>query len=152
MHSNPASACDFCILKLEGCHDALKLWHEIIADNFKDCHISIGFRSEKDQEAALQQHLTHAPWPLSKHNKIDDKSQPCSWAIDVFRLGDDGKAYFEKSYFEQIWDFINSLQIQAGDSEMYWGGLFTTLKDFDHFELLKVDIVQSIHILSQDSC
>jgi hypothetical protein len=151
MHSNPSEQCSACAEKLQGCHNSLKLWHEIIADNFKDCHVAVGFRGEHDQDVALAQHLTHAPWPQSKHNRMEN-NVASSWALDLFRLGDDGKAYFELAYFQKIWELIDHIQTQAGDREMYWGGLFTNLKDYDHFELLKVEIVQSIEVLSQDSC
>lgn len=151
MHTNPSEACASCAEKLEGCHNSLRLWFEIISDNFKDCHIAVGFRDEKDQEIAMLKKLTHAPWPLSKHNRMEN-GKPCSWAIDLFRLCINGKAFFEENYFENIWILLDKIQIQAGDREIYWGGLFTTLKDFDHFELLKVEVTQSIEVLSQDKC
>lgn len=151
MHVSPSKTCVTCLQKLEGCHNSIKLWFEIISDNFRDCHIAIGFRGKADQEVALQNHLTHAPWPKSKHNRMDGNN-PSSWAIDVFRLGVDGKAYFEEHYFEDIWILIDKIQTGAGDQEMYWGGLFSNLKDFDHFELLKVEVNQSIEVISQDSC
>lgn len=151
MHVSPASTCSACNAKIDTCHNTLKIWWEILSDNFPDCHIAIGFRSEQDQEAAVHSHLTHAPWPKSKHNRMEN-GKPSSWAIDVFRLDANGKAYFEPEYFEKIWKFIDTIQIQVNDRELFWGGLFTNLKDSDHFELLKVDIVQSIQVLSQDSC
>jgi hypothetical protein len=151
MHQNPSETCQICAEKLEGCHNSIKLWFEIISDNFKDCHVAIGFRGEADQEAALQNHLTHAPWPQSKHNRMEN-GKPCSWAIDVFQLSAEGIAVFNPNYFQSIWNLINRIQSEASDQEMYWGGLFTNLKDMDHFELLKVEVVQSVQILSQDSC
>ncbi len=151
MHKNPSETCESCAQKLLGCHNSLKIWFEIISDNFKDCHIACGFRNEADQNLALFNKKTHAPWPKSKHNRMEN-GHPSSWAMDVFRLGDDGKYHDEHEYFENIWRLVDKIQEQEGDRELYWGGLFTTIKDSDHFELLKVEVIQSIQVLSQDSC
>lgn len=151
MHVTPGSTCQSCQEKLSRCHNTLKLWFEIISANFKDCHIAVGYRDQQDQDIAMQNHLTHAPWPKSKHNRTN--AGICeSWAMDLFRLGDDGKAYFEAEYFSKIWDLINNIQTNAGDQELYWGGLFKSLPDEDHFELLKTEVVQTIEVLSQDKC
>jgi len=77
---------------------------------------------------------------------------PESWAIDIFRLGDDGKAYFEDSYFQNIWNFIDKIQTQAGDIDLIWGGNFTNLKDMDHLEMLKAEVHYYIDVLSGDHC
>ncbi len=151
MHVSPSETCASCAEKLSGCHNSLKLWFEILADNFKDCHIAVGFRNEADQEQAFYSGRTHDHWPQSKHNRMSN-GKPESWAIDIFRLGEDGKAYFEYAYFDNIWNFINKIQTQAGDQEIYWGGLFSRLKDYDHLELLKVEVNHVIEVLSQDSC
>lgn len=151
MHSNPSSSCKSCNDKLLECHNSLYLWFEILSDNFKDLHISIGFRGEKEQNEAYAEGLTHAPWPKSKHNRMNGQN-PESWAIDVFRLGDDGNAHFEESYFRNIWNFINNIQTQARDIELHWGGNFMTLKDYDHIELIKAEVHQYIEVLSQDHC
>jgi hypothetical protein len=151
MHVNPSESCTACVEKLGQCHNSIKLWFEIIADNFKDCHIAVGYRGEVDQEIAFHNGLSHARFGQSKHNYVEN-GQPCSWAIDVFRLGSDGKAYFEPSYMENLWGFIKKIQDDAGDQELYWGGLFTNLKDMDHFELLKVEVVQKIEALASGKC
>ncbi len=151
MHVTPSENCQACAEKLKQCHPTIGLWFEIISDNFKDCHIAIGFRDKADQDLALKDGLTLAPWGHSLHNRMDGQN-PSSWAIDVFRLGVDGKAYFEKEYFQKIWDLINHIQTGAGDVEVHWGGNFTHLADYDHFEILKVEVSQKIEIISHDHC
>lgn len=151
MHVNPSESCVSCAQKLEQCHNSLKLWFEILSDNFKDCHIAVGFRNEADQEEAFKQGLTHAHFGQSKHNRMNGLN-PESWAIDIFRLGDDGKAYFEDSYFQNIWNFIDKIQTQAGDIDLIWGGNFTNLKDMDHLEMLKAEVHYYIDVLSGDHC
>jgi hypothetical protein len=151
MHVNPASSCSACAEKLSQCHSTLRLWHEIISDNFPDCHVAVGFRGQVDQEIAFQNHLTHAPFPKSKHNRMNGNI-PESWAIDIFQLSEEGVAVFNPLYFTKIWDFINNIQTKAEDIELAWGGNFSNLKDLDHIEMLKAEVTQSIEVLSQDSC
>jgi len=151
MHVNPSLNCKTCAEKIEGCHNSLRLWFEIISDNFKDCHVAVGFRGEADQEAAVAAGLSHAVWGKSKHNYMED-GKPSSWAIDIFQLGEDGKAHFEPSYFENIWGFIKKLQDDAGDQDLTWGGLFHTLKDLDHFEMIKAEVIKQIQDLASGGC
>lgn len=151
MHVSPSETCVGCHEKLKDCHNSLKLWFEILSDNFKDCHIAVGFRDEADQEQAFYAGLTHAHFGQSKHNRMNN-GRPESWAIDIFRLGDDGKAHFEESYFQNIWNFIDRIQTQAGDQDLAWGGNFSNLKDFDHIEMLKANISYYLEVLSADTC
>ena len=151
MHQTPSETCQACADKLKQCHHSLTLWFEILSDNFKDCHIAVGFRGEADQNEAYANHLSHAKWGESKHNRMNG-SNPESWAIDIFQLGADGKAHFDPPYFKKIWDFIDHIQTQAGDFEIMWGGNFSNLKDLDHLELLKATFSQSIEVISHDHC
>lgn len=103
-----------------------------ILKNHDDCHISTAYRGMIAQNAAMALGRSNLRYPLSKHNKTDEYGLPNAEAVDLFRIDDKGKAHFEKYYFEDIWIFCKSK-----DMDISWGGNWKSLKDYPHFEYRK---------------
>lgn len=130
MHKN-GQPCDSCIKKLEGCHIGIGTFFVWVRSRFPEAHISWGFRNQQQQDLAFNTGQSKTKWPDSKHNNMAD-GVPASMAIDIFRLGPDGKAYFEVEFYEKIW---TASQLEGFNGIVEWGGNFKTLKDYNHFEL-----------------
>lgn len=128
MHVNEP-VCQSCLEKLNQCHVEIILFFNFVKQNHYDVHIAWGYRDQSAQELCTSQGKSKNHWPTSKHNHSEN-GQPCSLAIDLFQLTDDGHAQFEEPFYEMIW-----LQTKDKNLPIKWGGEFTHLKDYDHFEL-----------------
>lgn len=128
MHRN-SQDCPRCRFKLIEAHIAMVDWFNWIKGLFPDAHVSWSFRNEKTQNLMVKTGKSRLAWPNSKHNFSQD-GQPCSKALDLFRLDDVGVAKFEKPWFEKIYrvSVENNFPIR-------WGGNFKSFADSDHFEL-----------------
>lgn len=110
--------------KLNTCHKDLQtLAYELI--KHRDITIICGFRSKKEQDAAVAAGNSKTKWPKSKHNSypsmaFDIAEYPVQW--------DDIKQWQEFCKF--VKDTANSLGI-----EIVSGGDWKSLKDYPHFEL-----------------
>ena len=110
--------------RLAQCEPELqRLFNDVI--KHQDCSILVGHRCKDDQDIACQRGLSHTPWPTSKHNcepsrAVDVAPYPIDWA-DIRRFQ----------------DFAELVKMRAGvlGIPIKWGGDFTTIKDYDHFEL-----------------
>lgn len=125
--------CPLCEQKLSECHSVLKDLYRDIKLQFKDCHISWGYRNQQDQELFFTEHKTLAHYPHSKHNVTKD-SKPYSRALDLFQLDPDGRAQFSPRYYVAIADFVDQKKFP-----LFWAGSWTQTKDHfvetDHFQL-----------------
>jgi len=112
--------------KLATCDERLQdICNEVIKHyNFT---ILCGTRGKAEQDAAVAGGFSKAPWPTSKHNAtpslaVDIAPYPIDWDdIDRFR---------KLAGYMQV--AANKLRIP-----LIWGGTFTRLKDYPHFELLE---------------
>lgn len=116
--------CPGCDLKLAQADQRLQDWfNNNVKPKYPSAHISWSYRGMTDQEQAFSEGKTQLHFPNSAHNK-----QP-AMALDLFSLVA-GKALWPPKFFIQInADIIPSDQI-------HWGGVWKTLGDGDHFELL----------------
>lgn len=93
-------------------------------------HVSWAFRDQKFQDAALASGASHLKWPTSKHNH-QENGAPCSLALDVFQINEDGMAVFDPIFCARL----NAASVVAG-YKLRWGGEFKSLGDAGHFELI----------------
>jgi hypothetical protein len=121
--------CPLCQLKLKQAHPYLQKWFLKIKSRHFDAHISWSYRDQADQEKAFSEGKTHAHYPNSPHNHLDQDGNPLSLALDLFQLSEQGKALWEQAFFRMIWDEC----VKDGD-DMIWGGNFRSLGDLDHFQ------------------
>jgi peptidoglycan LD-endopeptidase CwlK len=139
-HSNRLETCQLCEEKLKTVHaDLAAIFREVIKRRFHDAHISEGWRGEFEQRRAFAEGKSKAPWPLSKHNKLDDQGNPCSLAIDLFELASNGLACWRWGYFKAIAE-----ELDREDLPIRWGGDWNgngikDKNDFDapHFEIIE---------------
>lgn len=125
------SKCPGCEKMLEQCHPDWKaIFHDIKAE-FPDCHISCGFRDRNAQEEVYKLGLSRARWPQSKHNFMR-AGKPCSLALDLFQIDDEGEAKFKKSYYLEIAQFLNKL-----GEDVEWSGDWKNFKEHCHFQISK---------------
>lgn len=133
---NSGEDCIHCDKVLEQVHPELALFFKwakaktIIMGYPQELHISCGWRGEQDQERAFLDGKSRAHWPFSKHN-IMINGVPCSHALDLFLIDDKGDAIFDKKFYEALYD-----NAKDSDFMIVWGGDFTKIKDFDHFEIV----------------
>ncbi len=123
------SNCPACAMKLLQTDLKLRIWFvSHVLPQFPDFHVAISYRNEADQNEAYVEHKSDLKFPFSKHNHMDSLGKPCSKAIDLFQLFGDGTAAFPIPAYQK-------LAVGLPDT-MRWGGTFTDLRDYDHFELL----------------
>jgi hypothetical protein len=120
--------CESCAKKLEGADPLIAHWFYQLREQFPTVHISCAFRGKDEQDKAVAEKKSLLKWPHSKHNVMQD-GQPCSRAMDLFSLSDDGKAEFRLGYYISIanWFEDQGAPIAAG---LHW-----KWQDPPHFEL-----------------
>lgn len=99
------------------CHEVIKVY---------DFTVICGHRNKEDQDAAVAAGNSHTPWPTSNHNStpsqaVDIAPYPIDWNdLDRFK------------------DLAAHMQVAANKFriKIRWGGSFTKLKDYPHFELV----------------
>lgn len=91
-----------------------------------DITILVGQRGKEDQDKACEEGKSKTPWPTSKHNSCPSK------AVDVAQYPIDWKD------IQKFMDLNGYMQVAAAKLgiKIRWGGSFTTLKDYDHWELV----------------
>lgn len=110
---------------LSQCHpDIQKVMNEVI--KFTDFSVLVGYRGKEDQDKAVADGHSNLAWPDSKHNKhpslaVDIAPYPIDW--------DDINRFF---YLAGV---VLTIAQQNGIN-LKWGGYWTSLKDYPHFELI----------------
>lgn len=131
-HHTDGPECLFCIDKMKKAHPVLQSFFTSLKKQEMTVHVCWSWRGKDDQNRAFDDGKSTVVFPNSKHNSVDLNGNPCSRAIDLFTIDEDGSARFEvKFYRDRAWRFI-----QENRLPLAWGGNFTKIKDYDHFELL----------------
>lgn len=115
--------------RLASCDPRLQALFNDVVQSF-DCAILVGHRCQEDQDTACREGKSHAPWPTSNHNCTPSRAVDAApYPIDWNNI--DGPRGFR--------EFANFVKIRAETLgiAIRWGGDYTTLKDFDHFELIE---------------
>lgn len=124
--------CVGCKNKLLDVHIIMNAWFWWVKENHPEAHVCWGYRGEDDQHADFMAGRSKLDWPNSKHNNmIDDK--PCSLALDIFTLDQNGSAKFDLSFYQKI-----EQETKDAGYKIIWGGSWKSLKDNDHFELEEI--------------
>lgn len=122
-HHTSDSLCPACEEKLATVHADLSAWyHSSVKPAHPDCHVSWGYRDQASQESMFEDGATKLHFPDSAHNKIPAR------AIDLFQITSGGQAIWAPEFFVSV----KSL----APSNIIWGGVWKTIGDGDHFELL----------------
>jgi len=98
------------------CNEAIKHY---------DFRVICGYRGKAEQDQAVKMKVSNAPWPTSRHN-----SSP-SQAVDLAPFPID---WNDISRFNELSKHMFAAAEKLG-VKIRWGGLFTKLKDFPHYEL-----------------
>ncbi len=95
-----------------------------------DFSVICGHRGQEEQDAAVAAGKSHTPWPTSKHN-----STP-SQAVDLIPYPFNPLTDWKN--IEKFRDINAHMQVAADKlgHKIRWGGTFTTIKDYDHWELI----------------
>jgi peptidoglycan L-alanyl-D-glutamate endopeptidase CwlK len=114
------------IEKLATCHENLRA---IMLEAIKivDFAVICGHRGKADQELAVREGYSKAPWPKSMHNKkpslaVDIVPYPIIWE--------------DTERFRALATVIKGIACQKG-IKIQWGGDWETLVDMAHFELVE---------------
>ncbi len=91
----------------------------------RNCSILVGHRCQADQDTACAAGKSHTPWPTSKHNSVPSRAVDVApWPID----------WQDIAGFTEFAEFVKQRAQMLGIA-IRWGGDFTSIKDYDHFEL-----------------
>lgn len=126
-HTNDGK-CERCEMMLEKADEQIFFWFYRIKEYFPTVHASCIFRSKEEQDLQVKEKKSLLKWPHSKHNTFKD-GKPCSQAMDLFSLNDDGKAEFRMGFYVQIANFLDD---QSAPIE--WGGHWKFV-DGPHFQV-----------------
>lgn len=129
-HENGVEICSRCETKLQEAHPHLKVFFQWVKINHPDAHVSWTFRDQANQDECFRMGKSKLQWPKSPHNAMDLFGKPCSEAIDLFVLSNDGKAEWPTGWFKTV-----SQQMKDAGMPFKWGGDFKTLGDADHFQM-----------------
>lgn len=102
--------------------------YDICSEVIKDFDITIlvGHRDQADQDKACSEGKSKTPWPTSKHNSCP------SHAVDIAPYPID---WNNIPKFAELNGYMQAAAARLGH-KIRWGGSFTTLKDFDHWEIV----------------
>lgn len=96
-----------------------------------EMHCAWAYRDRADQELAFVQRKSNAHYPFGPHNRVNSITQePESKALDIFQIDPSGKAIFDPMFCAKI-----NAENEAAGVPIQWGGKFTKLGDYDHFQL-----------------
>lgn len=128
-HSNNNVICQKCEDFLSYADPCIAEWFRQLRTRFSQVHIACSFRNEKDQSIAYNTNRSKLQWPNSKHNFMVD-GKPCSKALDLFQLTEEGIAKFDPGFYNRI-----AQSCADHKDSIRWGGTFKSIHDTDHFEL-----------------
>ena len=113
------STCDSRLQQV--CNDAIEIL---------DFTVLCGNRSKVDQDLAVAQGKSRTPYPTSKHNTLPSR------AVDIAPYPID---WNDIERFKALNEVMQSCAEKRG-IKLNWGGNFTKLKDYDHWELSDEEI------------
>lgn len=127
----PGASCQGCDARMREGHPVLKQLWESVKKQFPSAHMSWVWRNKAQQLHFMRQDHSKLLWPNSQHNKLCN-GEPCSRAFDLFSLNDRGAAMWDPGYMRDVWKWVQHTKLPVR-----WGGAWTKLGDYNHFELEK---------------
>lgn len=141
-HTNIPNPCPSCEKELETAHPEIAAWfRNFVKPRHPDAHVSDAWRDKAEQNQFYAEGRSKAPWPKSKHNTTLD-GKPCSLALDLFELANNGMGCWRWSYFKKIAD-----ESKAEGWPVDWAGWWRTFAEGPHFELTN----QTVHVSKVDA-
>lgn len=113
--------------RLATCDPELQLLFNDVLEHW-DCAILVGHRDKAEQDKAFHDGFSRASWPTSNHNYSPSRAVDVApWPIDWNDI-------------ERFKDFaaLVKKRAEALKVKIVWGGDFTSIKDYDHFELEEI--------------
>ena len=123
--------CEGCEHRLKGAHPYMAEWFRKKKSKYINLHCSWVYRSRTEQEIAFTSGASDVHYPHSKHNYTKN-SMPCSLAIDIFQINDDGEGVWSVPFCK----LLNKENEEAKEL-IKWGGDFKLRngsRDYCHFE------------------
>ena len=130
LHHEEGAQCPLCDWKLTTAHPRLAQWFWALKKRYKNAHVSWAYRNEDKQKLFFNEGKSRVLYPNSKHNKVDAKGNPCSLALDLFQIDEDGLARFPNPWYAKI-----HAENEANREPIVWGGSWEKFPDLNHFEL-----------------
>lgn len=129
LHHEAGATCTLCASKLLTAHPYLRDWFESVKIRYPNVHISWAFRGEEDQNRMKADGKSNASFGSSPHNHMEN-GKPCSLALDLFLLDEDGVARFPPLFYAKLYS-----DCKRDMDRIRWGGTFKKLLDQNHFEM-----------------
>lgn len=122
--------CNGCNQRAKTAHPYLQDWYQRVKAKYPNVHIACAWRDKADQDQAVRDGKSRAPWPTSNHNHMEN-GVGCSLALDLFLIDEDGSDRWPEPFYKKLND-----ENQQAHEPIRWGGTFTTISDTDHYELI----------------
>lgn len=129
LHHTDGESCPLCVEKLKQAHLYLVQWFLVLKRKYPNVHVSWAWRGQRDQDHALETHASALRWPFSAHNHTMKDGSPCSMALDLFQLDEDGVARWSPTFFSKV-----NAENEAAGEPIQWGGKFKSFGDSCHFQ------------------
>lgn len=127
IHHKPGEICDWCEHILEEVIPYMDDFFHWAKKAYSTLHIAEGWRDEVSQNKDFSEGRSEKKWPDSKHNHTEN-GLPCSLALDLFRLSEDGKANYDINFYADLYK-----EAIDADFNIRWGGKW---HDYDHYEMI----------------
>jgi hypothetical protein len=121
--------CSGCSEKLKQAHPFMREWFFRKKKTYENLHVYRVWSDKEEQDRYFKEGSSKLPWPKSPHNYVRD-GRPCSLALDVFLINEDGEARFPPLFYAKL-----NEENERDREPIRWGGTFKTLRDANHFEL-----------------
>jgi len=130
------------LAQLATCDHRLKMvFTEVI--KYIDCAVICGHRNKTDQDKAIAEGKSRAPWPTSKHNftpslAVDVVPYPIKWGsagTPEQRRKDIARFYFFAGYVKSVADSMHIKIRWGGDWDSDMDFTDQNFDDLPHFEL-----------------
>jgi len=128
LHHELGESCPLCEAKLKGAHPFMRDWFHAVKRRYANVHISWAYRSDEDQAEMVASGKSQAAPGKSPHNHREN-GQPCSLALDLFLLDEDGVARFPVPFYEKLYG-----ECRLNTEPIRWGGKFS-FRDYNHYEM-----------------
>jgi peptidoglycan L-alanyl-D-glutamate endopeptidase CwlK len=118
--------------RLQTCHPLLQLLMLRVVKKY-DITVLCGHRTQQEQDEAYKKGTSKLHWPMSHHNV-----QPAT-AVDVAPYPLD---WNDISRFKEMSDVVLEVWLNLDDEDtegwkLEWGGSWTSLRDYPHFQLVR---------------
>jgi len=96
---------------------------------YVNMHVSWAWRGQVEQDLFFSEGKSRARYPNSPHNHRFNQL-PCSLALDIFQIDEDGMARFSPRFYALLWE-----ECQRDIEPIIWGGTFKSIGDAGHYQV-----------------